>query len=101
MDDNTIIENPPPGAALPGSYAEHSAYPNPQVGRWQTGELGELRVRNGMSDTVVSDQPLMSPAMSVDGLPAPSMTTFANVRGPNLSKLTEGTSLSHEVFSRG
>lgn len=42
--------------------------------------------------SVVSEQPLVSPAMSFNGLPPPSVTTFANVRGPNLSKLTEGTS---------
>ncbi|KLO18299.1 hypothetical protein SCHPADRAFT_129551 [Schizopora paradoxa] len=38
---------------------------------------------------VISEQPLMSPTMSFNGLPPPSVTTFANVRGPNLSKLTE------------
>lgn len=42
--------------------------------------------------SVVSEQPLVSPAMSFNGLPPPSVTTFANVRGPNLSKLTEGMS---------
>ncbi len=42
--------------------------------------------------SVVSDQPLMSPAMSFNGLPPPSVSSFPHVRGPNLSKLTEGTS---------
>jgi len=64
--------------------------------RWSRQD-GALQVQNdgagvGFEDgTVISDQPLMSPAMSFSGLPPPSVTTLLpNVRGSNLSKLTKG-----------
>ncbi|TDL15396.1 hypothetical protein BD410DRAFT_902615 [Rickenella mellea] len=79
----------PPGRfPIPQSEDPNTLRPNEPVNNWETNHAADMH--GPVRHSVISIEPPTSPTMSVSGgLYADTLTTFPNVRGPNLGKLTK------------